>query len=281
MLMRAHRAMGDRRIYDFKSLIGKCFDLNVLCCTGKTLLQEAVQKACRSKGKPKWESDRWQYVELLLKFGAKPQLEKSFRDPSMHLGFAYNKIEMVTLFLQYGYKLEHTDLMFAVELSAENLCITLLDWGAFVSSSQTEDSDSEPSLFYEAAKYHLLGLMRLMIYRNPQYLQEDWVVKKELPKCMTTRKTQMEQFWSWMQEQRKQPADLQHLCMTTVIKQLSSKVNVQQVQKKGMEVKPLSYHPHLPTAINELPLPKMLKRLLQVPDLQEAMEDAGIIDYTL
>ena len=278
MFMRAHRAMGDGRIYDFKSLIKKCADLN-LCCSGKTLLYGAVQKAYRSKYKPYRESDRWQYVKLLLKSGATPQLERGFT--SMHLGITYNELEVVMLFLQYGHKLEDTDLMLAVTLSAENLCITLLDWGAFVSSSQTEDSDSEPSLFYKAANYHLLGLMRLMIYRNPQYLQEDWVVKKELPKCMTTRKTQMEQFWSWMQEQRKQPADLQHLCMARVIKQLSSKVNVQQVQKKGMEVKPLSYHPHLPTVINELPVPKMLKRLLQVPDLQEAMEDADIIDYTL
>ena len=272
-----------------------------------TLLQNAVNTLCRPDYAPRkgFENDVYLYARMLLKHGATLQTDfytgdPAIRgDPPMHIAMRNDNAGLVVFFMKYGCRLAHSDLLLAVQNTAEQSCIALLEWGAFIPTSGEQDGHN---LFYVAAQHHLFGLMRIMIYNNPQYLQQDWVLKNKPPICRTTPKPQLAQFWAWMQKQRKQPADLQHLCRKTILGQIAMQclppdstsqpllmededtlLELMLVKKRTKECikQPVFKHALLSAAIDELPLPKGLKEILQIPDLQKAMEDTGINDYTV
>ena len=260
------------------------------------LLQHAAKMLCLSdyKPRPHFEDDPYIYARLLLKHGVpvEPEIKESRLNlfdptPPMHVALKKDNSGLVELFMQYGYRLARSDLFLAVQHSAEKSCIALMNWASFISSIQ-EAAD----LFYAAAEFRLLGLMRIMIYNNPQYLQQDWVFWDEPPEMQTLphelhtlRKPQMLQFWAWMQKERRQPAALSDLCRRTVLERLSASIKQKCVKQKQRKKKPTFYQAHLPAAINELStIAKDLRKMLQIPDvqdIQDIMKDTGINDYTL
>ena len=254
-----------------------------------TLLQMAVITLCQPNYAPRegFEDDLYLYARMLLKHGTMLQSDFYTRDklgePPMDIAMKNDNAGLVVFFMQYGYRLDNYDLLTALGHSAEKSCISLMQWGAFFHIAEKIGKifciRTRGILFCVAAEKNLFGLMRIMIYNNPQYLQEDWVVNIEPEKCRNNRR---KRFWGWMQKERKQPAALQLQCRKTILKQLIKKIEEKHVPTLKVDIKkPVFNHAPLSAAIDELPLPKGLREILQIPDLQEAMEDTGISDYAV
>ena len=74
----------------------------------------------------------------------------------------------------------------------------------------------ESSIFHVAAKRGFAQLIRLMVLLNPQFLQEEWLVRKEYPRNLR------QDLGSWLAEKRKQLPALVDLCKYVILAQLGN-----------------------------------------------------------
>ena len=93
--------------------------------------------------------------------------------------------------------------------------------------------------FERVAKWGRISLMGVLMGMNTQFMQEDWLIQKELPHTLE----QHTGFVSWLLECRKQTPSLQALCKSRILSQLGT-----------------YYMPK----IDALPLPKTLRTYLAV-----------------
>ena len=168
----------------------------------------------------------------------------------------------VVMLIQYGYKLqEHwkplpeqstctDELLCGIKHSAEDLCVTLLQYGCKVNTSGNH--------FSLAVKQGLIGLTYNIVQLNPQVLQQSW-----LNDCNDYGNLPSKVI-NWLQNIRKQPSTLKDLCKAKMLQNLGSLASAQSSQ------------PHIPTLISQLPLPTLLKKFLQFTSTVEAHGDIGI-----
>ena len=157
------------------------------------LLSSAAYEIASPNYVPCQEGDPYVLAQLLLKRGAILQPANPWDNPvrprgwaqnvlwwdpmlplpAMHISLGRDHAGLVEFFMKYNYRLDEDDLQLALQHSAEKSCIALMNWGAFIPNELEQEFFEVESLFCEVADYHLLGLMRIMIHNNPQYLQMD------------------------------------------------------------------------------------------------------------
>ena len=181
---------------------------------------------------------------------------------AINTAISCNQPKYIRALIQHGCKLWHhwcpvvyvcrnTDgLMHGINVSAEESCVTLLQYGCKVETS-TEH-------FHLAVKKGLIGLIYNMVQLNPQVLQQSWLRDcddfGELP----------HQAVNWLHKQSRQPAPLKDLCKASILQDLGSLVSSENMQ------------PHIPTLISKLPLPMLLQQFLQFTSIADAHDDIGI-----
>ena len=100
-----------------------------------------------------------------------------------------------------------------------------------------QEAKERHSFFCIAARFGLIKLICLLLELNPQYMQEEWLLKEDYP----YRLTQHSDFISWLSEYRKHPLSLVKMCKSTILAQLGS---------------------YYTTQVKQLPLPSALRTLL-------------------
>ena len=115
--------------------------------------------------------------------------------------------------------------------------------------------------------------MCILIHTNPQCVQEEWVQKQILIKA---EDDPMHQFMQWVCQMRKHPASLQQLCRGEILHSLATSKNLELLHAKAQSNKldwprPQSYHPHIPSLINMLPLWSSLKEFLQILTMEKVV----------
>ena len=124
----------------------------------------------------------------------------------------------------------------AVLYRSEECAIFTLQYGYYPRLSA--DFTFNKSCFHKAADRGLIKLMSFMLESNPHFMQEDWLVHKDLP----TELLQHSEFVLWLAEQRKHPQSLVKLCRSRILTQLDT---------------------YYILKVAELPLPNALKTFLK------------------
>ena len=189
-------------------------------------------------------------VKLLLEHGAhifdpSLQVEEAIARSPIATPVLYDHPQIANFFLEQ-YKTEEEPYLFcvcllilfdvALGLGSEKCAIAVLKEGYY----PAWEGLNEP-YFRMAANHGMIELMSLLVGMNAQFVQEDWLIQKQLPDKLV----QHTDFVSWLVEYRKQTPSLQKLCKSRILYQL------------------VSYHSswYMPK-IDALPLPKILRTYL-------------------
>ena len=168
-------------------------------------------------------------VALLLEHGATHPVSKCGRSLLMCAALSHNKAEMVDLVMKHGHKFRkypslHNPSVFrdelcdALEAYSEDCCITLLEWGFNVKAN-------DYPYFLTAVEMGTCKLVGILIQLNPQFLQENWLIKNYIPSRPSFRALYIDfhdfsELLRKLQEARKQPTTLQELCKAAVLQKI-------------------------------------------------------------
>ena len=194
-------------------------------------------------------------VELLLKHMPKNNFSSAMEMFIDNFDLRGVDLKGVKLLLAHGYKWQvhwnsvriSDELMQIIQLpDTEAFFITMLEYGYQVSSSSDH--------FHSAAKKGLVGLIYSMLEVNPQCLQQKWLNDckdfGELP----------EKAVAWLLANSKQPVSLQHFCKARIWQHLASLSDHH------------CYQVHIPSLIEQMSVPLMHKRNLQLLSISDARE---------
>ena len=131
-----------------------------------------------------------------------------------------------------------TVLDFAIDKHSECCAVTTLEQGYYPKKGTKHNLYR--SFFYKSAKNGLVKLMSVLVELNPQFLQEDWLIRKVYFRALEPHQNYM----SWLNEYRKQVPSLSNLCKSAILAQLSA------------------HDEYYTVNVNVLPLPKYLKSYL-------------------
>ena len=96
-------------------------------------------------------------------------------------------------------------------------CVIMVSRQGYIPAQKP--SKKYASCFHKASHLGYGKLMCLLMEMNPQFLQEEWLVQKQYPLRLTTETCP--DFLSNLDKYRKQPVNLQQLCRSTILTQLS------------------------------------------------------------
>ena len=170
-----------------------------------------IQAACNGK---------YDVACLLLQHGAQPcDSWLEFGNSAFASAIIWDQCNIVNLFLNYFNERDiqlPLQLLFnlAIERSSEECAILFLEQGIFPGNTSLQTR----SVFHMAAEKGQIKLMILMVELNPHFLQEEWLVEKQVPPKLQKEN----QFTSWLSEYRKQVPSLMKLCKSAILSQLDS-----------------------------------------------------------
>ena len=179
---------------------------------------------------------------LLLEHGAQPwdtsNLWNNFRNSPFAAAILWDKCNIIKLFLTYFNERDiqlplETLITLAIDRYSENCAIIFMEQGIYLDHKSLQTN----SLFHMAAENALMKLMSFLVELKPQFLQEEWLIQKKIPRDLQKHKN----YTVWLMEYRKQVPSLQKLCKSSILSQLGS-----------------YYKPR----IAELPLPRSLKKYM-------------------
>ena len=192
-------------------------------------------------------SNRFESVQLLLEVGA------TLNDPTtplcrspMWTAALHNQHYILNFFLvQLRCKKQYIQLNLLFDVAVQKQCeasaIVVLQNGYCPSEGSVSEFFPFSTCFQFAAHYGMVELMSLMVELKPQFMQEDWLIRREF----SDRLQLHPEFISSLVECRKQPRNLAKLCKSTILAQLGTYY----IEK-----------------IKLLPLPTSLKKYLETHD---------------
>ena len=186
-------------------------------------------------------SDNIHIASLLLESGAELH---HLRHSNSHFKSAlfWKRPHLLNLFLHHADKRGmHISLEilynWAIECWSEDCAILILKQGYYPHPESASDGTSYTSCFHKASCHGLIKLMGFLLELNPHFMQEDWLVQRDLHAYLRRHSD----FVSWVTEQRKYPSSLVKLCRSRILAQLNT------------------YYTH---KVTELPLPNALQIFL-------------------
>ena len=221
-------------LYICMVLLDNGSDVNAMSSTN-TYSETALNKAAQNQ-KPYFLA----IVALLLNHGATyPISIKYGRNCPMRLALSSKIPEYVHLFMKHGYRFRNypspqnpsmyrDELCDAIEAKAEDCCVALLEWGFNVKANDFP-------YFRVAVGKGMNELVRVLIQLNPQFLQENWLIRGWVSDDSDSDDSYSDDSDSEdsyvydsnyllhkLQKERKQPTSLQGLCKATVLQNLIS-----------------------------------------------------------
>ena len=164
--------------------------------------------------------DKHEAGHLLLENGAQPcervDACRIFDYSPFVTAIWYNKSNMLKLFISY-FKNKHLKLPLklliteAIAISSEKYAIIFLEQGVNVHQKPSKASSL-------AATGGQIKLMSLLVELNPQFLQEEWLMHRNIPE----RLQKHENYTSMLIKCRKEVPSLQKLCKSSIVSHLDS-----------------------------------------------------------
>ena len=187
-------------------------------------------------------SDNLQTASLLLESGAELHHPDQSKSNNFQFVLLWKRPHLLKFLLHHAEKRGmHISLEIlynmAVNCLSEECAILILKQGCYLHPKLSADTLSYRSCFHEASCHDLIKLMGFLLELNPHFMQEDWLVQKDLPADLRLHSDLV----SWLSEQRKHPPSLVRLCRSRILAQLDT---------------------YYTQKVTELPLPNALKTFL-------------------